>query len=583
MTNTVSYSTEPEDFYYMGVNVPCQSACPAETNIPAYIRALFEEAYDRSYEINRMANILPGVLGRICSRPCEEKCRHGEPELGNPVNICHIKRAASDYRKKFPVSAPPLADLRKSVAIIGSGPAGLAAAHDLSTVGVSVTIYEALSEPGGMLRYGIPEFRLPRSLLNQEINRIFEKGVRLVTGTRIGVHTSLETLLADHDAVLLAAGCYEPKSLDVPGEGLPGVCSGLDFMMGIGSGKPPVVGKRVLVIGAGFTAFDCARSALRLGAEEVAICLRRTEEDLAVTREEVLETKIEGVKIHSLMLSRRVVGAEKVERVEFVRTRPGAPRADGKSRIAPIEGSEFFLPADSVIVAAGQKAASFKYAFERPGEKGQEVMADQASSYGTTVQGIYMAGDCLTGPSTVIEAIGMGRRAAEQILRDLTGNPFREEVVRMEEVRSTDRRRAWDFLPRQEMPVLKPLKDRLTRMDKEVETGLSPENAVAESKRCYLCYLHYEIDLDRCIYCRYCIDVAPRDCIKLVDAVKTNDVGAVTGFVETNDWGRVNAVMIDNSRCIRCGECLRACPVDCISVTRVELTERTVTQGDLHG
>jgi len=583
MTNTVSYSTEPEDFYYMGVNVPCQSACPAETNIPAYIRALFEEAYDRSYEINRMANILPGVLGRICSRPCEEKCRHGEPELGNPVNICHIKRAASDYRKKFPVSAPPLADLRKSVAIIGSGPAGLAAAHDLSTVGVSVTIYEALSEPGGMLRYGIPEFRLPRSLLNQEINRIFEKGVKLVTGTRIGVHTSLETLLADHDAVLLAAGCYEPKSLDVPGEGLPGVCSGLDFMMDIGSGKPPVVGKRVLVIGAGFTAFDCARSALRLGAEEVAICLRRTEEDLAVTREEVLETKIEGVKIHSLMLSRRVVGAEKVERVEFVRTRPGAPRADGKSRIAPIEGSEFFLPADSVIVAAGQKAASFKYAFERPGEKGQEVMADQASSYGTTVQGIYMAGDCLTGPSTVIEAIGMGRRAAEQILRDLTGNPFREEVVRMEEVRSTDRRRAWDFLPRQEMPVLKPLKDRLTRMDKEVETGLSPENAVAESKRCYLCYLHYEIDLDRCIYCRYCIDVAPRDCIKLVDTVKTNDVGAVTGFVETNDWGRVNAVMIDNSRCIRCGECLRACPVDCISVTRVELTERTVTQGDLHG
>ncbi|MCF8129276.1 MAG: FAD-dependent oxidoreductase [Deltaproteobacteria bacterium] len=584
MTDTVSYSTEPEDFFYMGVNVPCQSACPADTNIPAYIRALSEEAYDDSYEINRIANILPGVLGRICSRPCEEKCRHGEPELGKPVNICHIKRAASDYRKRLPASlVPPLAHLHKSVAIIGSGPAGLAAAHDLSTVGVSVTVYEALPEPGGMLRYGIPEFRLPRSLLDQEINRIFEKGVRLVTGTRIGVHTTLETLLADHDAVLLAAGCYEPNSLDVPGEGLPGVCSGLDFMMDIGSGKTPVVGKRVLVIGAGFTAFDCARSALRLGAEDVAICLRRTEEDLAVTREEVLETKIEGVKIHSLMLSRRVVGARKVERVEFVRTRPGAPQADGKSSIAPIEGSEFFLPADSVIVAAGQKAASFKYSVKGPGEKGQEVMADQASSYGTTVPGIYMAGDCVTGPSTVIEAIGMGRRAAERILRDLTGNPFRERVVRMEEVPSTDRRRVWDFLPRREMPVLKPLKDRLTRMDKEVETGLSPENAMAESKRCYLCYLHYEIDLDRCIYCRYCIDVAPRDCIKLVDTVKTNDVGAVTGFVETDDWGRVNAVVIDNSRCIRCGECLRVCPVDCISVTRVELTERNAAQGDSHG
>jgi glutamate synthase (NADPH/NADH) small chain len=446
MTDTVSYSTEPEDFFYMGVNVPCQGACPADTNIPAYIRALFEKEYDHSYEINRIANILPGVLGRICSRPCEEKCRHGEPELGKPVNICHIKRAASDYRKSLSAApAPPLAALHKSVAIVGSGPAGLAAAHDLSTVGISVTVYEALSEPGGMLRYGIPEFRLPRPLLDQEINRIFENGVRLVTGTRIGVHTTLEALSADHDAVLLAAGCYEPKSVDVPGEGLPGVWSGLDFMMDICSGKPPVVGKRVLVIGAGFTAFDCARSALRLGAEDVAICLRRTEEDLTVTREEVLETKIEGVKIHSLMLSRRMVGTDKIEGVEFVRTRPGAPQADGKRSIAPIEGSDFFLPADLVIVAAGQKAESFKYSVEGPGEKGQEVMADQASSYRTTAKGIYMAGDCLTGPSTVIEAIGMGRCAAERILRDVTGNPFRKKVVRMEEVRTTDRRRAGTF------------------------------------------------------------------------------------------------------------------------------------------
>ena len=193
-----------------------------------------------------------------------------------------------------------------------------------------------------------------------------------------------------------------------------------------------------------------------------------------------------------------------------------------------------------------------------------------------------MAGDCLTGPSTVIEAIGMGRRAAEQILRDLTGKPFRKRVVRMEEAATTDRERVWDFLPRQEMPVLKPLRDRLARMDREVETGLSPENATEESRRCYLCYLHYEIDLDRCIYCRYCVDVAPRDCIKLVDTVKINDVGAVAGFEETTDWARVNAVMIDNSRCIRCGECLRVCPVDCISVTRVELTERSVTEADTH-
>ena len=220
MTDKVSYSTEPEDFFYMDVNVPCQGACPAETNIPAYIRGLFEGNYDHSYEINRMANILPGVLGRICSRPCEAKCRHGEPELGKPVNICHIKRAASDYRKGVSVPPPPLfADLHKSVAIIGSGPAGLAAAHDLSTMGVSVTIYEALSEPGGMLRYGIPEFRLPRPLLDQEINWILEKGVRLVTGARIGVHTSLEELLSGMTPYSLPRAATNQRSSISPENG----------------------------------------------------------------------------------------------------------------------------------------------------------------------------------------------------------------------------------------------------------------------------------------------------------------------------------------------------------------------------
>ena len=572
MEKQVIYSTEPEDFYYMDVNVPCQAACPALTNIPAYIRALYQEQYGRSYEINRLANMLPGVLGRVCSRPCEDKCRHGESELGHPVNICHIKRAAADLKQKATKAEEgPLAFLGKRVAVVGSGPAGLAAAHDLSTIGFSVTVFEALDKAGGMLRYGIPEFRLPREVLDEEIGRIIETGLLLRTEVRIGRDVTVDELLDDFDAVLLAAGCYKSIPLDAPGHDLKGVYPGLEFMMDVCSSRPPTIGDRVLVIGAGFTAFDCARSALRLGANHVAICLRRTEEDLAVTRDEVLETKKEGIEIRSLMLSRRVVGTDRVEGVEFVRTRPGDPGPDGKRAAIPIEGSEFVLPADALIVATGQRPEPLETG-ARQNEQGLPV-ADK-ETFLTARKGLYVAGDYLTGPSTVIEAVGMGRRAAEKIARDLAGRAFREKAVRMEDTDITDRKRTWDYLPRQEMPTLQPVKERFRSANLDVETGFTAEQAKEESRRCYLCYLHYEIDLSRCIYCRYCIDAAPRDCIKLVKEIQINDLGAVTGFVETTRWRDVNAIVIDNSRCIRCGECMRVCPVNCISVTRVELTER---------
>lgn len=577
VTREITFSTDPADFSYMDVNVPCQSACPADTNIPAYIRCLFEERHSRSYELNRIANILPGVLGRICSRPCEERCRHGEPELGRPVNICHIKRAAADFKEAGHIYMEQLfAPSGKKVAIIGAGPAGLAAAHELSTVGISVTILEAFDEPGGMLRYGIPDFRLPREILKAEIGSILRLGVTLQTGVKVGRDPAVETLLGEYDAVLVAVGCYRANTLDIPGEGLNGVYSGLEFMIDVTSGRSPGVGRKVLVLGAGFTAFDCARSALRLGAEEVTICLRRTEEDLAVTGDEILETKRESIKIKSLMVSRRIMGDGKVESVEFVRTRPNGPVSGGKKRITEIEGSEFTLQADSLIVATGQGPGSIA----SPGEKDQGgVLIGDKESFRASVPNLYVTGDYMTGPSTVIEAIARGRDAAKRIVEDLTGRKFRERAVRFEETKITDRLRSWDFIPKQEMPTVTPVEDRTKSPHPEVETGYSRKGAEEESKRCYLCYLHYEIDPGRCIYCRYCIDVAPRDCIKMVEEIKTNEIGAITGLVETRHWKAVNAIVIDNSRCIRCGECVRVCPVDCISVTKVELVERMLQGG----
>jgi len=341
-------------------------------------------------------------------------------------------------------------------------------------------------------------------------------------------------------------------------------------MMKVNEGTPPGIGKRVAVIGGGFTGMDCSRSSLRLGAEDVRIYTLETEEDLTVTREEILETKREGVKLQSLVTAVEILGTDRVEGVRFMRNRYGSGEGGGKMP-EPIEDSDFEVEADTVIAAIGQKPEK-----DLAGAGLDDSPEFDRETGAGSLPGLFGAGDFLLGASTVIQAIGHGRRVATEVDAYLTGRRRREKVVVIEPSEDTHRKRAWDFLPRTHMPTLK-IAERFDPPEAEVETGYTEELGGTESQRCYLCNLKYEIHIPDCIYCRWCIDLCPRDCIDLAADLDPGDTGAGT-IQWTKDWSRVAGIVIDSDRCIRCGECLRICPTQCIHVTSVNLREELVTR-----
>ena len=580
---TVRYSTDPRDIGWVRENVPCQTACPADTNIPAYIRMIVEARYGRSYELNRMANVLPGVLGRICSRPCEPACRHGWPGNGEPVNICHLKRAAADLKPaSHRISESLFTPTGKRVAIIGAGPAGLAAAHDLSMLGHSVTMFERESSAGGMLRYGIPAFRLPRDVLDVEVHNTTRLGVTVHTGVSVGNgpgDVKLSELHEQYDAVLLTTGCMAAIPLPLrdatddedPVYPLENAEYGLDFLLEMHRGEKKTVGRRVAVVGAGFTALDCARVARRLGAEEVSIHIRTTENYIPVMDEEILEAKREGIPIHGL---RTPVGLIKDEAgratgMRFAQNRLGGWRANGRRQAIPIPDSEFEEPFDTLLVAIGQKTVNDYLDVEVDLDRWGSVQVGENGM--SSLEGLFAAGDFVNGASTVVEAVGHGRQIALQLDTWLMGRERRRKVVKIEPVDEPLRERQYDFIPRQHVPM-ESLNSRFEGgLQVEVETGMDKNLALEEARRCYLCYLKYEIDVDNCIYCRACIEVAPRDCIKLVSGVAIQQDGSYGALEETEQWNQVGAIWIDNDECIRCGACYKVCPTRCISITRNEI------------
>lgn len=558
-------SGHPADLDRFRACVPCTAACPVITDVAGYLRAIRNGDYTEANRLNAATNLFPGLLGRVCSRPCEKACRHADPDLGEAVEICRLKRFAADQGHfACVVPTPPAPPTGKRVAVVGAGPAGLTAGYLLSRLGHAVEIYEMMPRVGGMLTYGIPPFRLPKDEVEREIGNTASWGLRVNLGIRVGADVPFEDLLSANDAVLVAAGCYAARKPSLPGVDLPGVFSGLEFMMTVNAGGLPPVGPRVLVIGGGFTAVDCARAARRLGASDVRLCIRTTEEDLVVTRDQIVESKREGVRFLNLVSSVEILGDCRVEGVRFRYTRLGGARPTGERLTHPIEGSDFTLDADSVILAVGQAPDSRPFRGDLP-----DLRADAATG-ATGRPGVWAAGDFARGASTVIEAMGNARRVVWEIHESLAGGGRPGRRVRVGDPVGERRDFRWDFTPRQTWAVSE-IGERLADPSCETERGFDPEAGTREARRCYGCDEHYVVDPARCTLCAACIEACPRECIGYARAADDPGQPGTLRWEWVKDWPSAVTVAVDNARCIRCGACAAVCPRRCVATQRIGL------------
>lgn len=584
---------QPKDFYWLDKNIPCQKACPAGTDIPSYLAAIYRGDYDRAYKINLHDNVFPAVLGRVCSRPCESECRHGWDGLGEPVAICFSKRSAADFKTQgLVVMDPWFPPTGKKIAVVGAGPAGLATARNLALMGHTVTVFEKHDKPGGMMNQGIPEFRLPRKVIDQEIEQIRRQGVEIICNAPIGPDRPLEKLVAEHDAVVLASGTLRPNLLDIPGADLAGIRHGLEFLLEANDLRKSDVGEHIVVIGGGFTAMDCARTAARLGAqtveldfettekgepvilspkgESVKVLYRRSQSEMLITPGELEELQHEGIPMHFMVSPKAYVddGQGRVKAMRFVRTQLGDPDASGRRKPEEIPGSEFEIPADTVLLATGQfPQTSFIEGALRDALVDRDQWLKSGRKQKTAVDKIFVAGDFATGAQTLIQAIAHGKDCARAVDEFLMGEVRLQDMAVVEDVTVSGRIREMDYVERQPMPAIPVEKRGLVA---EVETGFTPSLAVDETQRCYLCHYKYEIDTDKCIYCDWCIKAKPRpDCIVKVSNLIYDNQERVVGYTRALNSETTKLIWINQADCIRCGACVDACPVDAISIQKV--------------